>query len=137
MPPISVFEITESSAVTNFRGATRFLQAMRLLGVQIMLDDFGSGPELLFTYLKNLPIDYLKIDGALVRDIADSAFDLAILKAIQAVAREIGIPVVGRTCPVPGRPRPADRHRDEYAQGYCAARTRAMDESAKPSTKNP
>jgi len=111
------FEITESSAVTNFRGATRFLQAMRLLGVQIMLDDFGSGLSS-FTYLKNLPIDYLKIDGALVRDIADSAFDLAILKAIQAVAREIGIPVVAEHVQSQAVLDQLTGIGIEYAQGY-------------------
>lgn len=92
-PDTICFEITESSAVTNFRSTARFLQNLRKLGCHIMLDDFGSGLSS-FTYLKMLPIDYLKIDGALIRDIARSDFDVAILQAIRDVARAIDVPLV-------------------------------------------
>jgi len=111
------FEITESSAVTNFAGANRFLQDMRNLGCRIMLDDFGSGLSS-FTYLKMLPIDYLKIDGALIRDIAANPFDLAILRAIQDVARAIHVPVIAEHVQCQSV---LDKLRSigvEYAQGY-------------------
>ncbi len=111
------FEITENSAIKNFRAATRFLQSMRKLGVRIMLDDFGSGLSS-FTYLKNLPIDYLKIDGALVRDIADSSFDLAIIQAIQAVARTLGVPVVAEHVQSQAILDRLTSIGIEYAQGY-------------------
>ncbi len=111
------FEITESSAVTNFVGASRFLQDMRYLGCRIMLDDFGSGLSS-FTYLKMLPIDYLKIDGALIRDISNNPFDLAILRAIQDVARAIHVPVIAEHVQCESV---LETLRDigvEYAQGY-------------------
>ncbi|MFU8831708.1 MAG: EAL domain-containing protein, partial [Wenzhouxiangella sp.] len=111
------FEVTESSAVTNFAGASRFLQDMRTLGCRIMLDDFGSGLSS-FTYLKMLPIDYLKIDGALIRDIASNPFDLAILRAIQDVARAIEVPVVAEHVQCQAVLEKLREIGIEYAQGY-------------------
>jgi diguanylate cyclase (GGDEF)-like protein/PAS domain S-box-containing protein len=92
-PSLICFEITENSAVTHFRNAARFLQRMRAIGCKIMLDDFGSGLSS-FTYLKMLPVDYLKIDGNLIDDIISNPFDLAIIRAIQTVARAFNIPVI-------------------------------------------
>jgi diguanylate cyclase (GGDEF)-like protein/PAS domain S-box-containing protein len=111
------FEITENSAITHFRSAARFLQRMRTLGCKIMLDDFGSGLSS-FTYLKMLPVDYLKIDGSLVRDIANNEFDLAIIRAIQNVAVAFGIPVIAERVETRAV---LDKLREigiEYAQGF-------------------
>lgn len=94
VPPQAIaFEITESSAILSFERALDFIRAVRGLGIKVMLDDFGSGLSS-FAYLKTLPVDYLKIDGELVKDIADARIDLAMVEAIHRVGEVIGIPTV-------------------------------------------
>lgn len=118
VPPRSIaFEITESSAMLSLEQALGFIRNMRRLGVSIMLDDFGSGLSS-FGYLKTLPIDYLKIDGALVRDIADAPIDLAMIEAIHRVGEVMGIPTVAEHV---SSPEILDRLRRvgiQYAQGF-------------------
>lgn len=94
VPPQAIaFEITESSAILSLERALDFIRTVRALGVKIMLDDFGSGVSS-FGYLKTLPVDYLKIDGDLVKDIARGRIDLAMVEAIHRVGEVIGIPTV-------------------------------------------
>lgn len=94
VPPQAIaFEITESSAILSLERAVEFIESVRALGVKVMLDDFGSGLSS-FGYLKTLPIDYLKIDGELVKDIAGARIDLAMIEAIHRVGEVIGIPTV-------------------------------------------
>ncbi len=87
------FEITETVAIANLRAASGFMQGLRQLGCRLALDDFGSGMSS-FSYLKNLPVDYLKIDGAFIKGIVDSRVDQAIVRAALAVARELRIATV-------------------------------------------
>jgi diguanylate cyclase (GGDEF)-like protein len=83
------FEVTETSAITNLRQSIAFFDALRKLGARILLDDFGSGMSS-FTYLKNLPVDYLKIDGQFMRQLGSDAYDQATVRAICEVARATG-----------------------------------------------
>lgn len=82
------FEITETAAVTSLHDALSFIDAVRQLGCQVSLDDFGSGLSS-FGYLKTLPVDLLKIDGTFVRDIDSDSQNRAIVEAINHVARSL------------------------------------------------
>lgn len=88
-----VFEITETSMITHLPLAREFLEAIQKLGVQVALDDFGSGVAS-FGYLKSLPIDYLKIDGQFVSSMLDDKLALAAVRAFIDVASVLEVPTI-------------------------------------------
>ncbi|WDE04129.1 EAL domain-containing protein [Thalassomonas viridans] len=82
------FEITETAAIANMSMATTMVEKLRFAGFAIALDDFGKGFST-FSYLKNLPAKYIKIDGSYVKDVLNNQSDLAIVKAINSLAKTL------------------------------------------------
>jgi EAL domain-containing protein (putative c-di-GMP-specific phosphodiesterase class I) len=86
-------EITEGGLIENLDGAAQLLTQLRSAGLTVAIDDFGTGYSSL-AYLKSLPLDYLKIDSTIARDIAGSQRDRIIVRAIIDMARSLGLNVV-------------------------------------------
>lgn len=83
------FEITETSAIGNLDDAIEFMNKLKTIGVQFSLDDFGTGLSS-YSYLKSLPVDFLKIDGIFVKDIKDNPSDRAVVKSINEIGHFMG-----------------------------------------------
>ena len=87
------FEITETTAVANLSRALHFIDAVKDMGCRFILDDFGSGFSS-FAYLRNLPVDFLKIDGEFVRSMESDPIRRAMVTSINQVAQVMGIETI-------------------------------------------
>lgn len=88
-PSTLTFEITETVAIANINLAETFLSKLRVIGCSTALDDFGTGMSS-FGYLRELPVDYVKIDGRFVHNLAASATDQAMVRAMNDIAHALG-----------------------------------------------
>jgi diguanylate cyclase (GGDEF)-like protein/PAS domain S-box-containing protein len=88
-PASLIMEVTETAAIANIDKAQKFLRTLKALGCGFALDDFGVGFSS-FSHLKHLPVDYLKIDGSFIRDLAHNTVDQHLVQAIVGVARGLG-----------------------------------------------
>jgi diguanylate cyclase (GGDEF)-like protein len=112
-----VLEITEQLAVRFAANTERRIAALRELGVQLAIDDFGSGYSS-FSYLKHLPVDYLKIDGAFIKALPQDRVDQAMVRMVGEVARAAGIQTVAEYVQNAATLELLASYGIDYAQGY-------------------
>ncbi len=125
-PTIICFEITETVAITNLTKAAQLIEELKTLGCQFSLDDFGSGMSS-FAYLKNLPVDYIKIDGVFIKDIGEDAIASAMVEAIIGVASVMGIKTIAEFVENEQILAKIQALGIDYAQGYGIARPSPID----------
>ncbi|MEB3342032.1 EAL domain-containing protein [Okeania sp.] len=87
------FEITETVAIANLENAAKFIRSLKKLGCSFVLDDFGTGMSS-FYYLKNLPVDYLKIDGMFIRNIEQDSLSQGIVESIYNIGKTMDLKVI-------------------------------------------
>jgi diguanylate cyclase (GGDEF)-like protein/PAS domain S-box-containing protein len=124
------FEITETAAVTNLANATYFMRELKARGCKFALDDFGSGLSS-FVYLKTLPVDFLKIDGQFIGDIARDPIDRSMVEAISKVGKALGIHTVAECVETADVLAELGALGVDYAQGFHIARPRPVSELEK------
>jgi diguanylate cyclase (GGDEF)-like protein/PAS domain S-box-containing protein len=119
-PSSFCFEITETAAIQNYAAATRFIKRLKNDGFTFALDDFGSGFSS-FGYLKNLPVDYLKIDGSFVQTIDESLVSYTMVESINSIGHVMGIKTIAEFVKNPEIKRKLIEIGVDYAQGYHIA----------------
>ncbi|MFX1737181.1 EAL domain-containing protein [Paraburkholderia sp. A1RI_3L] len=122
LPPERLcFEVTETAFVTNLKQAMELIEFLRSRGCSVMLDDFGAGVSS-FGYLKQFPVDYIKIDGHFVRDIVNSNVDRAIVESIHEISGKLGARTIAEFVESPAILGVLNEIGIDYAQGYAIGR---------------
>lgn len=121
------FEITETAAITHLINAIDFISELKGAGCDFALDDFGTGLSS-FSYLKSLPVDYLKIDGSFIREMKDDAMDYIIVESINNLAHTLRLETIAEFVEDTTT---ADLLRDmgiDYGQGYCFSKPHPIED---------
>ncbi len=129
-PTRLTFEVTETAAISHLSAAIYFIEEIKKLGCQFALDDFGSGLSS-FSYLKNLPVDYLKIDGAFVKDILVDPIDEAMVRSINEIGHVMGIKTIAEFVETKAIERKLKSMNIDYVQGYAIAKPRSFEDILK------
>jgi len=114
------FEVTEAAAIANLNSASHFFYALRKLGCKFALDDFGSGLSS-FAYLKNFPVDFIKIDGVFIKDLHTDPVHLALVKSINDVSHVMGKKTIAKFVENKQILKKLKSLGVDHAQGYCIA----------------
>ena len=129
------FEITETSAISNLNVAGDFIRQMRSLGCRFSLDDFGSGLSS-FAYLKQLPVDFLKIDGVFVKDITEDKIDLAMVKSMKDISDVMNMKTIAEFVENDEILELLKNIGVDYVQGYGIAQPKPLEEILNHSSDN-
>ncbi|MEG4859702.1 EAL domain-containing protein [Microcoleus sp. K1-B1] len=122
VPPETIgFEITETAAIANFEQARYFMSELKKIGCCFALDDFGSGLSS-FAYLMNLPVDYLKIDGAFVKNISHNLISQALVEGFNRIAHAMNLETIAEFVEDETILEKLREIGVDYAQGYGIAR---------------
>jgi Amt family ammonium transporter len=111
------FEITETAAIANLDNAREFMNRMKIIGCRFSLDDFGTGLSS-YSYLRNLPVDYVKIDGVFVKDIGDNPADYAVVRSINEIGHYMGKQTIAECVEGDGVLEKLREIGVDYVQGY-------------------
>lgn len=119
------FEITETAGIENLSNASEFILAVKETGCMFSLDDFGSGHSS-YAYLKNLPVDFLKIDGAFVRHMDENPYDYAVVKSITEIGHFMGKKIIAEFVENEGILKMLREIGVDFAQGYVIAKPQSL-----------
>jgi EAL domain-containing protein (putative c-di-GMP-specific phosphodiesterase class I) len=122
------FEITETAVIANLDRSRQFIQTLREMGCRFSLDDFGSGLAS-FAYLKNLQVDFLKIDGLFIKGISNNAVDKAMVESINHVGQMMGLATIAEFVEDEASLAMVKAIGIDYAQGYAVAEPALFDDS--------
>ncbi len=126
IPPDKIcFEITETAAISNISTALKLMQAIKSVGCKFALDDFGSGVSS-FAYLKQLPVDFLKIDGTFVKNIVDDQIDYEMVRAINDIARIMGMKTIAEFVENEEVKNKLQEIGVDFAQGYYISEPKSL-----------
>lgn len=119
-PSSICFEITENVALADLQHVMKFILSLKELGCHFSMDDFGSGLSS-FGYLKNIPLDYLKIDGQLVKGILNDPVDRAMVESINHIGHVMGLKTIAEWVENTGTLKLLEEIGVDYVQGYKLA----------------
>lgn len=118
-----VFEVTEQVAIRHVAEASKVMRQLKSLGCGFALDDFGAGFSS-FNYLKQLPVDYLKIDGSFIEDLVDDETDQALVRSIVQIAAAVDMKTIAEYVRNEATVTLLRKIGVDYAQGYHIGRPR-------------
>jgi PAS domain S-box-containing protein len=130
-PANVVFEITETALMENLEAGETFARGLRAIGCQVALDDFGTGFGG-FTYLKKLPISYLKIDIDFVRELATNRANQHLVKAIVGLAKDFGYETIAEGVEDAATLTLLEEYGVDFAQGFHLGRPGALNSTTAP-----
>ncbi len=125
-PGAIIFEVTESSAIYNIESAQKLIKELTWYGCKFALDDFGSG-YCSFSHLKNLPVDFIKIDGAFIQELLQDKMDLAIVKSITEISHALGKKTIAEFVEDADVLKKLKDCGVDYVQGYYIASPKPLD----------